>query len=178
MEAELFADGLFAHGIERTSARGIDEGEFIGDLDLCGDRRNAESDAEFYGDFRVDFDHVAPGGKTLGGEIEAVDAEGQVLKDEVAIRGNLELAPETVALAEEFAFGGKAGAFWIADFEMQFTTEALSAGGHRRGEAEERGQESEADWERFSRHYQEKYAIPDAWIWVARRGYLQDSMRE
>lgn len=145
LEAELFADGLPAHGIERTGARRVDEREFIGHLDLCGDRRDSKGNAEFYGDFGVDFDDIAPGGETFGGQVEAIDAKGQILKDDVAIRGNLELALETVALAEEFTLGSETGAFWIAYFEMEFATEALGAGGCRRGKAVKAGEEREAN---------------------------------
>jgi len=143
LEAELFADGLFSDGIQRAGAGRIDEGEFIGDLNLRGDRRNTEGDPEFNRDFGVDFDEVAPGGETFGGKIEAIDAEGQVLKDEMPVRGNLEAALEVVAFAEKFALGSKAGAFWVADFEMKFAAEALGAGGHGRHEAEEADQERE-----------------------------------
>ncbi len=47
LKAELFADGLFADGIERASSRGINESKFVGDLNLGGDRGDAEGDAEF-----------------------------------------------------------------------------------------------------------------------------------
>jgi hypothetical protein len=114
-------------------------------LNLGGDRRNSEGDPEFHGNFGVDFDDVAPGGESFGGEAEAIDAEWQILKNEVAVGRNLETALEVVSCAEEFAFGGEAGTFRIADFEMEFTAEALGARGHRRDKAEERGQGSEAD---------------------------------
>jgi len=111
---------------------------------LRGDRRNAKSDTEFYGNFGVDFDDVAPDGKTFGGEIEAIDAEGEILNDEVSVRGNLEAALEVVAFAEEFTFGGKAGAFGIADFEMDFAAKALGARWDRRGEQEQACQQVQA----------------------------------
>jgi len=41
----------------------------------------------------------------------------------------LETALEAVAFAEEFAFGGEAGTLRIADFEVEFSAEALGAGG-------------------------------------------------
>jgi len=77
LEAELLANGLFTDGIESAGARWVDEGEFVSDLDLGGDWSDTESNTEFYGDFGMDFDDVAPGGETFGGEIEAVDAEGR-----------------------------------------------------------------------------------------------------
>ena len=144
LEAELFANGLLADGIERAGACGVDECEFVGDLNLRGDRRNAEGDAEFHGDFGVDFDDVAPDGKAFGGEIEAVDAEGQVLKNEVAVGRNLEAALEVVAFTEEFAAGGESGAFWIAHFEVEFAAEALSARRGSRDAAESARQQAEA----------------------------------
>ena len=47
LKAELFADGLFADGIERASACGISESKFVGDLNLRGDWGDAQGDAEF-----------------------------------------------------------------------------------------------------------------------------------
>src|SRR6266702_6852028 len=108
----------------------------------------------------MDFNDVAPGGEAFGGDVKAVDAEGQVLQNEVSVGGNLEFALEAVALAEKFAAGGKRGTFGIADFEVEFATKALRARGDRRGEAEEASQGKEADLLRFCVHFQKKYAIP------------------
>jgi len=144
LEAELLANRLFADGIERAGARGVDESELIGDLHLSGDRGDTECDPEFHGNFGADFDDVAPGGETFSGEIKAIDSEGQVLKDEVSVGGNLESALEAVAFAEEATFGGEAGAFWVADFETEFAAEALGAGRDSGGEPEDACEEREA----------------------------------
>ena len=103
----------------------------------------------------MDFDDVAPSGETFRGEVEAVDAERQILKNEVAVGWNLEAAPEAVAFAEEFAAGGESGAFWIVHFEMEFAAEALGTRRDSRCEAEYARQQAEAretDWGRSSVH--------------------------
>ena len=163
LEAELLANRLLADGIECARARGVHEREFVGDLDLGGEGRDAEGDAEFHGDFGVDFDDVAPGGETFRGEIQAVDAERKVMENVVAVCRNLEAALEAVAFAEEFATGGEAGAFRIADFKMEFAAQALRARRASRGEAEKAGQEGEAidkDLGPFTVHCKKAYVIP------------------
>lgn len=103
----------------------------------------------------MDFDNVVPGGKTLRGEVEAVDAERQIQKNEAAVGWNLEAALEGVAVAEEFAAGGESGAFWIVHFEMEFAAETLGARRGPRGETEEASQQVEArdtDWGPSSVH--------------------------
>jgi len=103
----------------------------------------------------VDFDDVAPSGETFRGEVEAVDAERQILKNKVAVGWNLEAALEAVAFAEEFAAGGESGAFWIVHFEMKFAAETLGARRGPRGETEEASQQVEArdtDWGPSSVH--------------------------
>jgi hypothetical protein len=92
----------------------------------------------------VDFNYIAPGGETFGGKIETVDTERKILKNEVAVGGNLEAALEAVAFAEEFAAGGEAGPLGIADFEMNFATEALGVRGEAGGEKEETCQHRQA----------------------------------
>ena len=103
----------------------------------------------------MDFDDVAPSGETFRGEVEAVDAERQILKNKVAVGWNLEAALEAVAFAEEFAAGGESGAFWIVDFEMKFAAETLGARRGPRGETEKASQQVEArdtDWGPSSVH--------------------------
>ena len=92
----------------------------------------------------MDLDNVTPGGEACSGEVEAIDAERKILKNDVAVRGNLKTALEAVAFAEEFATGSEGRAFWIAELEMEFTAEALGARGDSGGEAEETGQQAEA----------------------------------
>ena len=177
LEAELLADGLLANGIKRAGAGGVDEGEFVGDLNLCCDGRDAKGDAEFHRDFGVDFDYVAPDGEAFGGEVETVEAEGQVLKNDVAVGGNLEAALKTVAFAEKFAASGESGALRIADFEMEFAAEALGACGDSRGQAEEAGQQGEADLRPLSVHCNKSMRYLALRFIVRGREYFQDSMR-
>jgi hypothetical protein len=89
----------------------------------------------------MDFHDVAPGGKAFGGEIEAVNPEGKVLKNDTAVGGDLEFTLEADTFAEEFASGGDRRAFRIADFEMEFAAEALCARGDSYGEVEEAGEQ-------------------------------------
>jgi len=116
----------------------------------------------------MDFQDVAPGGKTFGGETESIDAEGKILKDEVAVGGNLEAALETVAFTEKFTASSEACAFWIAYFDMKLTAETLGARGDSGGEEEQACQQTDADMGPFSVHCQEKYATPSVSIWLAR----------
>jgi hypothetical protein len=177
LRAELLAYGLLADGIESAGARGVDQRELVGHLNLCGEGRDAESDAEFYGDFGVNFDDIAPCGETFRSEVEAVDAERQILKDEAAVGGNLKTALEAVAFAEQFALGRECRALWIADFKMKFATQPLGVRRDSRCEAEDAGKKRDAELEPFSVHCEKESAISDALMSVGDRGYSQDNMR-
>ena len=164
LRAELLSDRLLADGIERSGARGIDQREIVGDLNLCGEGRDTESDAEFHGDFGVNFDDFAPRGKTFRGEVEAVDAERQILKNEAAVGRNLKTALEMVAFAEKFAPGGERRALWIANFEMNFAAQPLGVSRGCPSEAEEANQQRDAELEPFSVHRDKESAIFEASI--------------
>ena len=73
----------------------------------------------------------------------------------MTVGGDLEFALEAVAFAEEFATRRQRGAFWIADFEMEFAAEALGARGDSGSEEEQacqQGQAGEKNLDTFSVH--------------------------
>ena len=138
LHAELVADGLLADGKHRGGARGVNERDFVGDLDLCCDRCDSKGDAEFHWDFGVEFDQLAPIGETLSFHVEAIDTEGQILQDVMPVIGNLECALEAVSFAEKFAASGERGALGIADVEMKLAAQTLGTD-HGRSGTKERG---------------------------------------
>src|SRR5262245_23456477 len=81
----LLAYGLTAHSVERSRAIRVHESGRIVNLHLCRYRREAHGDCEVDGDFGANLDKVAPGGKTFGVQVEAIDAEGQVLSQVAAV---------------------------------------------------------------------------------------------
>src|SRR5262249_19495360 len=133
-----FADGLLADGIKRRGARGIDQGEFVGDLNLRGYGRNAERNAKLQWNLGTHVDHVAPRGEAFGGQAEAIHTKRQILQDVVAVIGDLKAALKRVSFAEKFATRRNTGTLRIANVQMQFAAQALCTCRAHRNEAKKR----------------------------------------
>jgi len=73
----------------------------------------------------VDFDDVAPSGETFRGEVEAVDAERQILKNEVGRLLESGSGARSRCFAEEFAAAARVEPFGSCTFEMKFAAETL-----------------------------------------------------
>jgi hypothetical protein len=69
----------------------------------------------------VDFHDLAPGGEALRAESEAIDTEGKILQQVVALGSNLKGALKVVPLAEDYSTGRNPGALSIANLNPHLT---------------------------------------------------------
>jgi hypothetical protein len=95
---------------------------------------------EVHRNFGAYIDQIAPGSESFGVDVEAIDAEREVLCGIAAILGDFEVAVELISLAEQFGVGGNGCAIGIVDLDAQFSADALGmegAGGEKNGQAKE-----------------------------------------